>query len=84
MLASGQALLAVTEPDTHLAQLITEHSLGWVIPPSDINSFDDALSHALDPNVLSEYRHNCLHFTESYFSKEAIATKWYDLFMQLS
>lgn len=34
ILASGRAIIAICDADSEIAQLITEHAIGWVVPPN--------------------------------------------------
>lgn len=76
MLGAGQAILAVTDPDSELGRLITEYNCGWVIAENDIDGFDRSLSEMLNCDLLLTKRCNAFALGHEKFGRDAVSKKW--------
>jgi glycosyltransferase involved in cell wall biosynthesis len=46
VMAAGRPILAAADPDSELAQVVTEEDLGWVVPPGDAERLAQAVREA--------------------------------------
>lgn len=77
ILASGRPILANVESESEVGTLVTSESLGWVVEPSDVDGFVNAVRSA------SSEREACAHMgarardiAEQRFAPDAILDEW--------
>jgi glycosyltransferase involved in cell wall biosynthesis len=83
-LAAGSALLALTSPDSDLAQLVQTHQLGEVCPQHELDSIVNALlALSQSPERLSALRANARRCAETLFGPEQAFDAFSTLFSQV-
>jgi hypothetical protein len=83
MLVAGQAVLAVAEADSALAQLILQHDCGWIVDPAG-GSFEHCVREMMHGETLLRKRRNAQRLGQERFAKEAIARRWLALFARVT
>jgi glycosyltransferase involved in cell wall biosynthesis len=79
-LVAGQAILAICNQESDLAELVTTHHCGWVVEPGNVESLRGAIREIRTrPLELQMRRENAFRVGHSLFSTEHIAQQWKDL-----
>lgn len=83
IMAAGQAVLAVADPESDLGRLVTNHACGWVVTPGAPEAFQESVQAIRDENELQARRLNSFHAGHALFGKPAAARRWIELFETL-
>jgi glycosyltransferase involved in cell wall biosynthesis len=76
-LASGRPLLYCGTPDSCIARLINEHSLGFIVEANKIKAIADILEEfSHDKNKIHQMQEWAFQFYNTHFSKELQWAKW--------
>jgi glycosyltransferase involved in cell wall biosynthesis len=83
-LVAGQALVAVCDRNSDLANLILEHDCGWVVEPGDgeglARILEDVTRNAM---ILHRKRSNAFRVGHAVFDAKVLARQWIQLFESL-
>src|SRR6185503_9917483 len=83
--ASGRPTLAIAEPETELAMTVTEHDVGWVVPPNDATAIAAAIrAAAAEPAAVATMGRRARELAVSSFSRERAGAAYRMLCGQLS
>ncbi|MDH3743592.1 MAG: glycosyltransferase family 4 protein [Acidobacteriota bacterium] len=83
-LASGRAIIAVTEEISELARIVTEEEVGWVVPPGDAERLAQTIRRAAaEPEIGEAMGERARAAAETRFSQRTITDKWIELFREL-
>jgi glycosyltransferase involved in cell wall biosynthesis len=79
-MAAGNAILALTSPESDLAQLVNTHNAGVVCPRDDATAIAAAIA-ALsnNPEQLSQLKSNARSAAEKHFSPEVIFERFFNV-----
>lgn len=81
---AGQAVLAICERESDLADMIVSHDCGWVVKPGDITQLRQVLAEIIrDPSIVHRKRVNAFNAAHKYYSIDALSVKWQQLFGEL-
>jgi glycosyltransferase involved in cell wall biosynthesis len=85
IMAAGKPIIAVTEEDSELAQVVREERAGWVVPPHDPKHLAAAIEVArADPATLAAIGQRVRLAMESKYSEERVLADYHRLFTELS
>ena len=85
IMAAGKPIIAVTEEDSELAQVVREERVGWVVPPHDPSCLAAAIEAArTDPVTLAAMGQRARLAVESKYSEERVLADYHRLFAELS
>ena len=79
ILAAGQAVLAVAEPDSDIGRLIQANDCGWVVAPNDVAGFDSCVRSIAQGEALLRKRLNAFRLGHGTFGTAAVAQRWIEL-----
>lgn len=83
-MAAGQAVLAVCQRESDLADLVARHDCGWIVEPGDTAGLRALLAALprMRPEILRK-RQNSWKAAHAHYSMEAVGVLWRDLFESL-
>ena len=84
IMAAGQAVLAVADPQSDLGRLVASHECGWVVAPGSPEAFQESVLAIRDADELQRRRLNSFHAGHALFGKPAAAIRWIELFDELA
>jgi colanic acid biosynthesis glycosyl transferase WcaI len=77
-MAAGCAILALTTPESDLAQLVTEHNAGVVCPRDDSTAIAATIRELVSaPERLETLRQNARRAAEEHFSTQVIVERFH-------
>jgi colanic acid biosynthesis glycosyl transferase WcaI len=80
----GCPLLAVVETDTELARLIRNHDIGFVTPPGDVTSLQDAFAQVISRrDELAAMRPRARDVARQAFDPTRLLDQWSALYGEL-
>lgn len=83
-MAAGQAILAITPPDSDVARLLARHKAGWNFAPGDVAGVVELTrSLAANPGLLEDCRRRALEAARRCYSASALAEDWERLFERI-
>jgi len=81
VMAAGKPILAVADPESEIAQVVSEEAIGVVVPPEDSRALAAAiLAAADDPSRLSEFGRRARKVAEDKYSADAVLSRYVTLF----
>jgi glycosyltransferase involved in cell wall biosynthesis len=82
---AGQAILAICERDTDLADTVLEADAGWVVEPGDVGDLLAVLSAAEgDRALLATKRANAQRYAREHFDMQVISKRWLRLLEEVA
>lgn len=76
-LAVGRPLLFAGSPDSAIAKWITQHHVGWVLTPRNIEAIAEELKElCASPEALRRKFYHCHNVYQEHFSKSRAADQW--------
>jgi len=83
-MAAGKPLLAITEPDTELARVIQEESIGWHVSPKNLDALLTALREAFsNPAAIEKMGHQAAVAVRKKYTLEQASRSYKSLFGEL-
>lgn len=85
IMAAGKPIIAVTEDESELAQVVREERVGWIVPPHDPSSLAAAIKAAqADRTALAAMGHRARLAAENKYSEQRVLADYDRLFGELS
>jgi glycosyltransferase involved in cell wall biosynthesis len=85
VMAAGKPLIALTEEESELAQVVKEERIGWVIPPEDAEALTDLLVYLdCSRNELRDAGARARDAAVLRYSRAVIASEWRELVRELA
>jgi len=85
VMAAGSPILAVCSPESELALVVEEESMGWVVEPGDIESMKRVVLEASNhPDRLAMMSRNARSAMEEKYTKEKVIEQFAELIQDLS
>lgn len=79
ILAAGKAIIAVADPDSELARMIVERSIGWVVAPDDLDGLVRAINEAAGSSQVPDMGNRARAAAVNVYSFPQIAGKYEQL-----
>lgn len=84
VMAAGKPIIAVADPESELARVVTEENIGWVVPPADPGALAAAIISAHgQADELRMMGARARQAAERTYSKAAVVAQYERLFQQL-
>lgn len=84
LMAAGRPIIAVADPESELARVVTEERIGWVVPPEQPERLREAVLHAMEnPDELREMGRRARAVVEEKYSLEHILQKYVKLIREM-
>ena len=82
---AGQAIIAICERDSDLADTVLDADAGWVVEPGDVSGLLAALSAAeVDRTLLAARRTNAQRYARHHFDMRVISGSWRKLLEEIA
>lgn len=83
-LVAGQAILAVCNRNSDLADLVLQYDCGWVVEPGNSSDLKEVLQAIRNhPQELQRKRENAFRAGHTFFSTAFLAAQWRDLLQEV-
>ena len=84
VMAAGKPILAVTDADSELAEVVREEGIGWVIEPANADALRAAIEEArANPGLCAEMGVRARAAAEAKYAQQAIMNRYHQLFDEL-
>ena len=78
VMAAGKPILAVADPESELARVVLEQSIGWVVPPDDLDALVAGIERAAatPAPILAAMQQRARQFVVSHHSKARVVEQY--------
>lgn len=82
VMAAGRPILAVTDSDSELAEVVREEQIGWVVKPGDVGGVVDAVLYAKNnPQLVAEMGERARQAVLFKYSTNAVVERYMDVLL---